>query len=158
MKTLIIVFLMLISIVSFAQKHLVGSEISFTTLSMDANYEGFVSDHFSLGAKLGFLTIGAKTSYYFAPITTSQWNGHIGLRYELTGAVPITSFIWGPTFVGGVERISKRGIIIALEGGAMVATYGDTSESNRNPIYPMINIKLARLLQSKSKKWFDKEI
>ena len=145
MRILIIVFFISVSTSTYAQKNLIDAEIGFSTVSLAASYEGFVSDHFSLGAKLGFVTIGAEGNYYFKPLTYQQWNGHVGLGYELTAAWPITSAIWGPTIMVGVEHISKRGLLIGLEGGAMFATYGDTTDYNRNLLYPMINLRLGRI-------------
>jgi hypothetical protein len=148
MKIYVFVFLMLISIGSFAQKHVLGSEISFSTLSLAANYEGFVSSHFSLGAKLGLFTIGAEANYYFDNFNFDQWNGHVGLGYELTGAWPVLSGIYGPTLTVGVEHISASGFLIGLDGGIMSATYFDEYSSG-NQIYPLINLKIAKVLKSK---------
>ena len=89
MKIYVFVFLMFISIGSFGQKHVLGSEISFSTLSLAANYEGFVSSHFSLGAKLGLFTIGAEANYHFDNFNFDQWTGHVGLGYKLTIAFKI---------------------------------------------------------------------
>ena len=66
---------------SFAQKHVFGSEISFSIVSLAANYEGFVSSHFSLEAKLGLVTIRAEANYYFDNFNFDQWNGHVGPGY-----------------------------------------------------------------------------
>ena len=145
MRILIIDLFISVSTSTFAQKHLLDAEIGFSTISLAASYEGFISDHFSLGAKLGFVTLGAERNYYLKSIANDQWNAHVGLGYELTAAWPITAAIWGPTVMVGVEHIFNGGLLIGLEGGVMFATYGDTADYNRNQLYPMINLRLGRI-------------
>lgn len=147
MRRLIFIVLITMSTEVFAQKNLIDGELSLSTGAIAVNYEGFIINHFSLGAKLGLATIGAKANYYFKTLSKDQWNGHVGLGYELTFAWPETAFIYGPTFIIGGEHISSRGFLIGLEGGVMSATYGDnaTYGDHGKPIYPMINFKIGKL-------------
>jgi hypothetical protein len=78
----------------------------------------------------------------------NSWNGHIGLCYDLTLAWSATSFIYGSSVVLGVEHISTSGFFIGLEGGAMFARYTvDEPEDYRPKFYPLINLKLGKLLK-----------
>jgi len=145
MRILILLLLISSSRGVFAQKNLLGGELSLSTVAVAASYERFITNHFSLGAKLGLITIGAKANYYFKSIGTDQWNGHVGLGYELTAAWPVFSGIYGPTLIIGGEHILSSGFLIGLEGGVMDVNFGDGVDNNGSSFYPMINFKLAKL-------------
>jgi hypothetical protein len=146
-KKIIVVLLMVTSTGVLAQRNLIHFEMEFSTIAFAANYERFITDHFSLGAKLGIVTIGAEANYYLKPMDYNIWNGHIGISYDLTAAWPILTSIYGPTAVLGVDHISSSGFFIGLEGGAMLAQYGDLTDANPRTFYPMINFKIGKLLK-----------
>jgi len=98
-----------------------------------------------MGAKLGLITLGAKANYYFKPIDYNQWNGHVGLGYELSFAWIVPNTIFGPTLVIGTEHLSTGGFLIGLEGGVIGASYGNTTDNSGNPVYPIINLKVSKL-------------
>ncbi|MCF8368064.1 MAG: hypothetical protein K9G76_03420 [Bacteroidales bacterium] len=147
-KNAIITFLILISSVVFAQRNMIQFELEFSTIGIAATYEGFISDHMSLGAKLGLLTLGAEANYYLKPMDFDSWNSHIGVSYDLTMAWPATSFIHGPSLLIGIDHISGGGFFFGLEGGAMLANYTvDEPVDYRPKFYPMINLKLGKMLK-----------
>jgi len=50
---------MVISTGVYAQRNLVQLEMGISPVGIAASYERLIGDHFSLGAKLGLVTIGA---------------------------------------------------------------------------------------------------
>jgi len=77
-----------------------------------------------------------------------SWNGHVGVKYDLSIAIRAVSFMYGPSMVLGVEHISSKGFFDGLEGGVLLANYTvDEPEDYRPKFYPLINFKLGRLLK-----------
>lgn len=74
-------------------------------------------------------------------------NGHIGICYDLKLAWRILTSIYGPTMVLGVDHISGSGFLIGLEGSPMLVYYGDLTDANARTFYPMINLKIGKLLK-----------
>lgn len=63
-KKTIIALLIINSTGAFVQKNRIHFKIKFSTIAFAANYERVITDHFSLGAKLGRITYGTEANYY----------------------------------------------------------------------------------------------